>query len=101
MSELFDEYSDQFLVTVGPFGTAITFRRSPAVAGAPGSTAQGEDIGVIRMSLEHLKLMTFILKRQLAETEQQQGIIIPISPLTLNAMKIAPEDWDSFWKKPD
>ena len=98
MAETFDEYSDVFLLTTSPFGAALTFRRSPAVTASPGTTSQPEDVGVIRMSLEHLKMMAFIFKRQIDGVERNVGASIPIASSTLNQMKIAPEDWDSFWK---
>lgn len=101
MADQFDEYSDVFLVTTSPFGAALSFRRSPPLSTAPGGTAQAEDVGVIRMSLEHLKTMTFILKRQIDVVEEQLGSPIPIAASTLNAMSIAPEDWDSFWRRPE
>ncbi len=99
MEDQFDEYIDSFLMSMGPFGAALSFRRSPSVSGGPGSSVQPVDIGVIRTSLEHLKAMAFILKRQIIEHEQRNGVNIQVPITALNAMNIAPEDWDAFWQQ--
>ena len=97
--EPFDEYIDQFVAGTGPFGVTLTFQRTPAKPGSPGQPQQAIEIGTVRMSLEHLKAMAYVLKGQVDQAEEQQGITIPVSVKTLNAMSIAPEDWDKFWKQ--
>ena len=98
MSEQFDEYSDAFLTTIGAWGVALTFRRSPAISAPAGTPVQQDDVGVIRMSLEHMKAMSYILRNQILEYEQRNGVNIQIPMTALNAMNIAPEDWEKFWQ---
>ena len=93
----FDEYADQFQIVMNPFGATINFVRSPAKPGAPGTAAQNIDLGSIRMSWEHLKVMTFMMRRQVLESEANHGVRIPVSAATLNTVQIAPEDWEKFW----
>ncbi len=54
-------------------------------------------MATVRMSLEHLKVMTFILRRQLMQHERQTGTRIPVPIEVLNGLGISPEDWDAFW----
>lgn len=57
------------------------------------------DVGSVRFSLEHLKVMAFVLKRQTDEIERQLGISIPVAFPLLNSLHISPEDWQAFWQK--
>jgi len=101
MPELFDEYVDQFTMGGGPYGVVLNLKRSSPKPVAPGSAPQAEDIGAIRMSLEHFKMMVFIMKRQVDDIERQLGVEIPLPVQLMNALKIAPEDWQGFWKRSD
>jgi hypothetical protein len=98
VSEVFDEYIDQFTMGGGPYGVIVNLKKSSPKPVAPGSSPQAEDIGTIRMSLEHFKMMTFIMKRQVDDLERQMGVEIPLPVQVMNALKIAPEDWQAFWK---
>lgn len=101
MSEPFDEYVDGFTLGAGPYGAALNFQRTSPKPIAPGSQPKVEEIGSVRLSLEHLKVMAFMMKRQVDDIEKQLGIEIPLSFQLLNALKIAPDDWQSFWQKKD
>ena len=101
MPELFDEYVDQFMISMGPYGVAIILRRTDPTPPTAGAQPQHRDVGVIRMSLEHLKSMAYLLKGQITQMEEHLGATIPVAPSTLNQMGIAPEDWDAFWRRPD
>jgi hypothetical protein len=50
------------------------------------------------MSLEHLKVVAFLFRRQLVQYERQQGIQVPIPTDVLNRLEIGPEDWRGFWE---
>jgi hypothetical protein len=50
------------------------------------------------MSLEHLKLMAFILQRQIKAYEKGARAVIAVSPDALNASGIGLEDWEGAWK---
>ena len=101
MSDIFDEYIDQFNIGGGPYGVILNLKKSSSKPVAVGSSPQAEDIGTIRMSLEHFKMMTFIMKRQVDDIETQLGVEIPLPVKLMNALKIAPEDWQHFWKRSD
>jgi len=99
MSEKLDFYSDQFQVNTGPFGSTLNFLLSQPTPPAPGTTPNAELLVSVRMSLEHLKLMTFILRNQILTHEEQTGTTIPIPIQVLNGVRISREDWDSFWRR--
>lgn len=99
MAEPFDVYVDQFTIGINPYGVSMNFKRSNPKPAAPGSSPVADDVGTIRMSLEHFKIMAFLLKRQINEIEGQLGIDIPLPVQLMNILKIAPEDWNAFWKR--
>jgi hypothetical protein len=97
MPEPFEIYADAFTVTVGAWGSNISFQlREPHPEAT--SIKQPERLGTVRMSNEHLKAMVFILKRQIAQFEQGQGVQCDVPTQVLSQMQIAREDWDAFWK---
>ena len=98
--ETFDEYSDQFTVTITPFGANLSFavvEPHPSQTKAP----QTKPLGTIRMSVEHLKTMVMIIRKQILQVEHQQGVKAEVPNSILNQLRISKEDWDSFWKQSD
>ena len=88
-----DIYVDQFLVTLGVFGANMTFILSdphPAQGGVP---RQGVEKVRLRMSLEHAKIMTMLLRRQLKQYETENGVRIQIPAQVYSSIGIAEEDW--------
>jgi hypothetical protein len=51
------------------------------------------------MSLEHFKIMAFLMKRQVDEVEQNLGISISLPMQLLNQLRVSPEDWAKFWQR--
>lgn len=98
MDEVVDVYSDQFQVNTSAFGAVLNFMASKPTPPAPGSPPETIRLATVRMSIEHLKAMTYVLKRQIAKHESDTGILYDLPKQVLNAMGISPEDWDSFWK---
>jgi len=98
MAEPIDVYSDAFQLNTGPFGATLNFGVSPATPVAPGKVAQPETLATIRTSLENLKLMTFVLRRQIMLHEQQTGVNIQVPTQVLHSLSISPEDWESLWR---
>lgn len=98
MAEPVDIYSDAFQLNTGPYGACLNFMLSPSTPPAPGKMAQSDTLATVRMSLEHLKLMTFVLRRQIMSHEQQTGVDIQVPSQVLNSLAISVEDWDSLWK---
>ena len=97
MPDIPDVYTDGVSLNIGPFGCALNFAMSPSVAqaGAPGAMAQ--PVGTVRMSLEHLKVMAFLIRRQLRDYERQSGVEVSIPADVLNQLRIGREDWDECW----
>jgi hypothetical protein len=92
-----DLYSGQAGINIGPFGCAINFSLSPALPTPGGVPVPGEHVATVRMSLEHMKILTFLLHRQLLQYEQGMGAVIPIPRPLLNQLQVGREDWDAFW----
>lgn len=99
VSEPIDVYSDQFQIHTGPYGCTLNFFATSPQLPAPGSAPQADRVASVRMSLEHLKVMTYILWRQLTEYERQTGIQVPVPQEVLNALRIGREDWDAMWRR--
>ena len=98
MTEVPDVYADQFQVNLGTFGCTINFQLSGATPVAPGAPPQVDRVATIRMSLEHLKAMVFIMHRQLAGYEAQAHVEIGLPVEVLRALQIRQEDWEAFWR---
>ena len=97
MSEPIDVYADSFTITTAAYGVALTFSLQQAHPSQVSPTPP-ERVATIRMSLEHLKTMIFIMKRQLTRHERETGIEVGIPAQVLSQLQVAPEDWDSFWR---
>lgn len=98
MPERFDLYSDAFVVTNNQWGVSLSFQLQQAHP-APATPPQPTDLGTIRMSNEHLKAMTFILRRQMLRHEEESGIQYNVPTAILSQLGIAKEDWDVFWSR--
>ncbi len=98
MADPIDAYADQFQLATGPYGATLSFQVSPPTPPAPGAAVNPERIATIRTSLEHLKVMAFILYRQILEHERQSGTTIPIPSNVLNDLRVGPEDWEAYWR---
>ncbi len=99
MSEPVDIYSDQFQFNLSPYGCTLNFMLTDAAPPAAGLNPQAQRMATVRMSIQHLKVMTFILRRQVVATEEQTGVRAEIPNDVLNSMRISREDWDSFWRR--
>ena len=97
MPEPFEIYTDSFTVTVSAWGANISFDLREA---HPESTSikQPERLGTVRMSNEHLKALTYILRRQVLQFENAEGVRCDVPTQVLSQMRIAREDWDAFWQ---
>ena len=97
MPEPIDTYSDEIGVNIGPFGAVLNFSASSQHAARPGEVLPGSRVASIRMSLEHLKVMAYVLRKQIRDYEQHAAIQIPIPQTVLNGLRIGREDWDECW----
>ncbi len=95
--EAFDEYADAFTVSLTPFGANLSFAVREAHP-SPGRAPQSQHLGTIRMSVEHLKTMVMIIRRQILSVEQETGIKAELPRDILRQLQIPIEDWEAFWK---
>ncbi|MBM3932947.1 MAG: hypothetical protein FJ319_01370 [SAR202 cluster bacterium] len=95
--DTFDVYTDQFTITLTPFGANLSFgvRDAHPTQGQPARTEQH---GTVRMSVEHRKVTVMIIRRQVMKVEMQTGIKAEVPRDVLNQFHISPKDWDQFWK---
>jgi hypothetical protein len=49
------------------------------------------------MSLEHMKVMAFMLRRQLLQFEENTGVRVQVPQEVLNQLRVGREDWDRHW----
>jgi hypothetical protein len=99
MPEPVDVYADQFQINLGPYGCVLNFLASSREPVAPGTVPQAERLATVRMSLEHLKIMTFIFRSQVVNYERQAAVQIQLPQDVLNALRIGREDWDECWRR--
>lgn len=92
-----DLYCDQFQSNIGPYGCILNFLTTQPTPPVPGNSLTSVRRATIRMSLEHLKVMVFLLLRQVRQFEAEQGIRIEIPRKLLNEMGIGFEDWEAVW----
>lgn len=85
-------YVDQFRVTVAPFGGVMTFGLTDPHP-TPGQIQPPRDIVRVRMSLEHMKVMAMLIKRQVKAYEEQAMSSVNLPRQVYNGMGLSPEDW--------
>jgi len=96
MGEPFDVYADAFLITLSPFGANVSFEVREAHP-SPQRSQTTTRLGTVRMSLEHLKVMVVMMKKQVKTLEEQSGVTYGVPTNILSQLQIPPEDWDVFW----
>jgi len=88
-------YADTFQMTTTPFGVNMTFGvREPHPAGA--RQAPSSDLVVVRMSPEHAKVMAMMMRKQLKQHEEQNGITIQVPHTVYAQLGLAEEDWGNI-----
>ena len=95
-----DIYVDTYQVSTNPYAGTINFLLSDAFPGsaAPGSPPKSVPLATVRLSLENMKLLAFLLYRQIKQHEENLGVNIQVPQQVLNALKIGAEDWQTFWR---
>lgn len=84
-----DVYTDQFTLNLSPYGALLLFGVTlPSQTGTP----QIQERLRLRMSLEHAKVMTMLLRRVLKGYERENALTIPLPRQVLNTMGLSPED---------
>jgi len=98
MNEFPDVFSDQFQMNMNPYGATLNFSLSDSTPPSPGTAPKIERKATVRISMEHLKVMAFIMVRQIKQYENQTGTTIQLPNQVLNSMGVSPEDWEMLWR---
>ena len=99
MTEHVSVFIDQFQLNTSPYGATLNFMLTDPMPPSPGTPPKSERQATVRMSLEHMKVMSFIMQRSVKQYEAQTGTTIQIPMQMLNQMGISLEDWDACWKR--
>ena len=93
-SEVPDVYCDQITLAQTAYGLAITFSLSPSTPSAiPGQT-QAKPKVVVRMSLEHAKVMTMAIRKTLKQYELEHlGDSIKVPTAIYGQLNLSETDW--------
>jgi hypothetical protein len=84
-------YADSAQISSSPFGVAMSLGTNPPHHSGPNPPQMRTQI-VVRMSLEHAKVVAMLLRRQLKEFERHNGEI-PLPPELYTSLGVAKEDW--------
>jgi hypothetical protein len=98
MPEPFDIYSDSFLVSLSSWGASLSFQLSDPHP-APDAVSESTQLGTIRMSIEHLKVMTFLVRHYVIAHEGASDVVYDVPDSVLGQLGIPPGDWNEFWSK--
>ena len=90
-----DVYADQFLISSGVWGVAMSFLKTPPHP-TPGQTPQSERQATVRMSLQHAKVIAMMLRKQLKTWERETNVDIVIPNNVLNQLGLSQEDWGTI-----
>ena len=98
MVEPFDVYTDAFKLASSPWGTSVVFGVVPAPINVSG-TPEPTDLGAVRMSNEHAKVLIFALWQSLQQLKDQFGLRLEVSEAVTDQLGIPREQWDLFWAR--
>lgn len=89
-----DVYIDQFSMAHSPFGVALTFGLSPNLPSPVQAQNQATTQAVVRMSLEHAKVMAMAIRKTLKQYELENlGDPIKLPLDLLQKMQLSEADW--------
>jgi hypothetical protein len=91
--EIPDIYVDQMRVTTGVYSVNITFGLGEPHPTQGGIARSVDEKVRLRMSLQHAKIMTMILRRQIKQYERESGTEIQIPANVYTGLGVAQEDW--------
>ena len=94
----FDISIDSVDPIVGAHGIVLCLGRTAVGDAEDGiRTITQEDVGIVRMSIEHAKLTAFLLRRAIAGYEQQFDVSVSVPASILKSSQISDREWDKFW----
>lgn len=89
-----DIYCDQFSVAQSAYGLTLTFSLTPSTPSAIPGQQPAAPQAVVRMSLEHAKVMVMLLRRQLKQYELEHlGDPIKVPAAVLQQLNLSDENW--------
>ena len=92
--EVPDVYSDQFSMAQTPYGITFIFSLTPSNPSALPGVAQTEPKAIVRMSLEHAKVMAMMIRRNLQQYELEHlGDPIRVPPKILADLRLDQDEW--------
>jgi len=92
--EVPDVYCDQFSLAQSPYGVTMTFALSTSTPSAVPGQVESRPQVVVRMSPEHAKVMTMVMRRNLKQYELEHlGDPIRLPAKLLQQMGLADADW--------
>ena len=87
-------YCDAVQVSLSPFDVVLHLCQRTTVPGAPHLPSTPNQVGCVRMSLEHAKVMSIVLRKSLKCFEDTLGCPIQIHPEACRVIGISlEEDW--------
>lgn len=93
----FDLYTDAFTVSITPFGANLSFSIREAHPN-PNVAPQIQQLGTFRMSVEHLKTLVWLCRKQIRSVEGQMGVSAQVPTAILNQLGVPQQDWNDFWQ---
>ena len=94
MAETPDVYADQFGMIQSPYGITFTFSLTPSSPSALPGGARPEPQAIVRMSLEHAKVMAMLIRRNLKQYELEHlGDPIRVPTRVLAELQLDENDW--------
>lgn len=89
-----DFYADQFTMAQSAYGIAFSFNLSPSTPGPMPRQQQSTPQVVVRMSLEHAKIMAMMVRKNLKQYELEHlGDAIKLPRHVLQQMNLSEDDW--------
>ena len=91
MGDVPDVYTDQVTMAQSPYGITFTFSVSSST---PSLQNQAQPQVVLRMSLEHAKVLAMLIRRNLKQYELEHlADPIRIPAAVLQQMRLSEQDW--------
>ena len=92
-----DIFADGSTITVATFGSSLTFTLAEP-HGTSVNPPPPTELVTMRLSNEHLKVVAFLLWRQIRGFERNNQVTVEIPTQVLADSGIPREDWDAFWR---
>ncbi len=102
-----DVFTDGFQPRLGPYGCDLLFTlteqpevvlpRPPGVPEPPQAWKPPKNLVNVRMTPQHLKVMVFLLWKQINNAENQMGVRFDVPKAIMDASNVDEPQWNAFW----